>query len=88
MNPGGKSFTVACWYCGHPDGRDATHARGCPRLTPVSQERMFAIAAACERGWREVAAERGEKRAAKVERTARRETPAAQGPRLASSWVV
>jgi hypothetical protein len=61
-----------CAHCHAPDSRAPDHARGCPKLPPVSQERLAAIAAACERGWREKASarERQAERAQRVEREA------------------
>jgi hypothetical protein len=61
-----------CWKCRAPDSRAPDHARGCPKLPPVSPERLAAIAAACERGWREATSARECKaeRAQRAERDA------------------
>ena len=40
-----------CWYCGHADSHDLTHARGCPRLAPVPKEELLRIARYVEAGW-------------------------------------
>ena len=67
----GASRIYPCAYCGAPDARGADHQRGCPKLPPVTPERLRAIAQACERGWRIAAAERAEGRAEKKQREAR-----------------
>jgi hypothetical protein len=59
-----------CAHCHAPDSRAPDHQRGCPKLPPVSPERLAAIAAACERGWREKTAS---EREGKAERTQRAE---------------
>jgi len=74
----GVSFVFPCPWCGHPDGRDATHARGCPRLPPVTQARMLEIALACERGWRDAEIARIDARIARKQREAERQGPPAK----------
>jgi hypothetical protein len=81
--PASKWFQAQpCAHCHAPDSRAPDHARGCPKLPPVSQERMLAIAAACERGWREAvsARERKAERAQRAEREA--QANAARGRRV------
>jgi hypothetical protein len=60
-----------CAHCHAPDSRAPDHARGCPKLPPVSPERLAAIAAACERGWREKAASAREGKAERPQRAER-----------------
>jgi len=42
---------VACETCGAADSRDAAHARGCPKLEPLTQEQLIALARSVEAGW-------------------------------------
>jgi hypothetical protein len=42
---------IPCWRCGHADCRDASHARGCPKLPPLTQERLLELAREVEDGW-------------------------------------
>jgi hypothetical protein len=42
---------IPCAFCGAPDARAKSHARGCPKLPPVSKEELLRIALACEAGW-------------------------------------
>lgn len=69
----GVSLTFPCWRCRHPDARDATHARGCPKLPAVTDEQMRELAAVCARGWIE---DEQARRAAEAKARARR-APAA-----------
>jgi hypothetical protein len=61
-----------CAYCHAQDSRAPDHQRGCPKLPPVTPERLLAIAQACERGWREATSVRARQaeRAQRVERDA------------------
>lgn len=49
MNTHGKLFP--CWWCGHPDNRDETHARGCPYLPVVPKETLIRRAREVEAAW-------------------------------------
>ena len=42
-----------CVICGAPDGRDAAHARGCPRLAAydLDKQKLLALARAVEDAW-------------------------------------
>lgn len=46
------SFTMPCWYCGAEDGRDADHARGCPSLPAVPDDKVFARQRTVAAAWR------------------------------------
>jgi hypothetical protein len=70
---GGVSQIFPCWFCRAPDARGEDHQRGCPRLPPVTDERLRELAAACERGWRYAAVDHAERWAAKAQREARRD---------------
>jgi hypothetical protein len=81
----GKPMIFPCWKCGAADARDAAHQRGCPRLPPVSAERLLAIAKSCERGWAEAEAVRRERIAERAARQVRerceRRVPQAESAR-------
>lgn len=47
----GVAVVVPCWYCHAPDCRDAAHARGCPKLPPVTRQRLLALIRATEEAW-------------------------------------
>jgi hypothetical protein len=66
-----------CAYCGHRDCRDATHARGCPKLPALTDEQLLALAEACARGWEAGEAVRAERRLDAIERSAHRDARAA-----------
>lgn len=52
MNGGKQYGLTPCWYCGHRDARDETHARGCPELPALTQDELLRLAQSVEAGWK------------------------------------